>query len=172
MLLVSLGSIAIAITALGGTSIYGWLFLGSLVVSGLCYVIFKQRLKSFEAQIQSKRQLSINFIKNEYETTLMNYNELVKPYENTEIKEIQGFLKCLSNDEKNITTLYNDTIHSIETSQDLSDLESIKNQFTNPSQHFQQNVAIQTEKIKECLKKEEIKNQKLKFINDSKSEHF
>ena len=172
MLLVSLGSIAIAITALGGTSIYIWLFLGSLVVSGLCYVIFIQRLKSFEVQIQSKRLLTINFIKNEYETTVMNYNELAKSYENTEIKEIQGYVKCLTNDEKNITTLYNDMINSIQTSQDLTDLESIKSQFKNPCQNFQQNIDIQNEKIKECLKKEEIKNQKLKFINDLKSNHF
>ena len=47
MLLMSLGAMAVAITALGGTSMYPWMFLGALVVAGHRVDI----TESFSAQV-------------------------------------------------------------------------------------------------------------------------
>ena len=73
MLLMSLGAMAVAITALGGTSMYPWLFLGGLVMAGLIYAVIKQRQQALDVQIQTNRQLTINFISNQYETAHGSY---------------------------------------------------------------------------------------------------
>lgn len=164
MLLMSLGAMAVSITALGGTSIYPWVFLGVLVVAGLIYAFIKQRQKDLEAQIQTNRQLTINFIYNQYETAAMNYVTVVKPHEQSRIDEIHAMLSSLDVQEKNMVRLYNDTVHTIQSSNDTSVFESMKNQFCNDVNIFQQTLAIQSENIKEKLKEEERKNQKMKII--------
>ena len=88
MLLISLGAMAVSITALGGASIYPWVFLGVLVVAGLIYAFIKQRQKALEAQIQTNRQLTINFIYNQYETAAMNYVTVVQPHEQSKIQGV------------------------------------------------------------------------------------
>ena len=131
MLLMSLGTMAVSITALGGTSIYPWVFLGVLVVAGLIYAFIKQRQKDLEAQIQTNRQLTINFIYNQYETAAMNYVTVVKPHEQSRIDEILAMLSSLDVQEKNMVRLYNNTVHTIQSSNDTSVFESLKNQFCN-----------------------------------------
>ena len=114
MLLMSLGAMAVSITALGGTSIYPWVFLGVLVVAGLIYAFIKQRQKDLEAQIQTNRQLTINFIYNQFETAEMNYVTIVKPHEQSRIDEIHAMLSSLDVQEKNMVRLYNNTVHTIQ----------------------------------------------------------
>ena len=66
MLLMSLGTVAVSITALGGTSVYPWLFLAGMVLAGIAYAMMQQRRRSLEAKVQSNRQMTINFVHNQY----------------------------------------------------------------------------------------------------------
>ena len=108
--------------------------------------------------------MTINFIYNQYETAATNYVTIVKPHEPSRIDEIHVMLSNLDAQEKNMVRLYNDTVHTIQSSNDTSVFESMKNQFCNDVKLFQQKLAIQSENIKETLKEEERKNQKMKII--------
>ena len=108
--------------------------------------------------------MTINFIYNQYETAATNYITIVKPHEQSRIDEIHAMLSNLDAQEKNMVRLYNDTVHTIQSSNDTSVFESMKNQFCNDVKLFQQKLAIQSENIKEMLKEEERRNQKMKII--------
>ena len=134
------------------------------MVAGLIYAFIKKRQQDLEAQIQTNRKSTINFIYNQYETAAMNYATIVKPHEQSRIDEIHSMLSNLDVQEKNMVRLYNDAIHTIQSSDDASVFESLKNQFCNDVHLFQQKLAIQSENIKETLKEEERRNQKMKII--------
>ena len=153
------GVIAVAITALGGTTMYPWIFLGFLVMAGLIYAIIYQRRQALEAQIQSNRQMTINFIYNQYQTAVQNYATLIKPYESSEAAGIPDIVEILKAEYDATQRLYDDLVHLIQCSNDPSVFESIKNKFTSNSTLFQQNLTVKNEQIKQKLKEEEIKNQ-------------
>ena len=165
----SLGSMAVAITALGGVSMYPWVFLGSLVIAGLFYANLKQRQRAQEAQIQSSRQLTINFIHNQYQTAATNYITLVNPHQKSEIGDVSVMISDLEVHGKNMTSLFNDTVFAVQSSNDPSVFEVMKNKYCNDVYLFQQKLANQGEKIKARLYEEEGKTQKMKRIANHKS---
>merc|ERR1712029_646733 len=105
-------------------------------------------------------------IHNQHQTIAIEYEKLAKPHELSGVSEILEVISSLKSDEGNMLRLYHDTVHAIQLSKDVSEFESCKNRFSLQSNRFQQNLTSHHDKIKEIVREEERKQQKIKIMNN------
>lgn len=171
MLLMSLGTVAVAITALGGTSAYPWIFLTGMVLAGITHGLMQHRRRAHQVQIQSSRKMTINFIYNQFSNAKTAFQSLTAPHQASEVAEIRQILTELKNEEEAILRVYQETVHVVQVNEDMAAFESFKNQFSIQVVNVQQVLASLGEKIKAAVKEEEHRQQKIKVMSNQNRKH-
>ena len=165
MALSAMGAVmAVAITALGGTSIYPWIFLGTVLVTGVAYAFLQQRRQAHEAQIQSSRQITINFINGQYQVSINDYATLMKPHETSASQDIKQEVLGSKTEYEGVLQSYNYTLKAIAMSNGQSEFETLKDSFCLQLKAFQQSFTSHIEKIREVIKEQEHKEEKIRIM--------
>ena len=162
---------AVAITALGGTSIYPWIFLGTVLVTGVAYAFLQQRRQAHEAQIQSSRQITINFINGQYQVSINDYARLLKPHETSASQDIKQEVLSSQAEYQGVLQSYNHTLRAIAMSNEQSDFETLKNSFCLQLKEFQQSFNSHIERIREVIKEQEHKEEKIRIMTVQDKKH-